>query len=60
MTNKIKKQIKKEVGDWELNPFTDASFDEVVEDVIYNMENYGEDMDTALQHTNDKIMDGCL
>ena len=56
----LKQQIIDEISDWELEEFTDATIEEVADDVMYNMSTYEEDLETALQHTNDKIMDGCL
>lgn len=60
MTNEMIEKIKNEISEWELDPYTDATFDEVFEDVVFNMKNYDEGMASAMQRTEQKIMDGGL
>jgi hypothetical protein len=54
------KEIINDVKTWELNEFTNASFKDVVRDVIYHIQENNMSIEEAEEQTNLTIMDGNL
>ena len=52
-----KEIIENEVSSWNFEKFTDATFDEIVQDILYNVEN-GYSLEEAYEHTNQAIAEG--